>query len=157
MASAAARPPRRVLFVCVGNSCRSQFAEAAARHLAADVIAPSSAGLSPLGRIADSTRRIAAEHGWPLDGQYSKGLDDAAVGLVDLVVNLTGIPARALFPHGAPVVDWDVDDPYTEDLSVYRRVAEEIEERIRALADRIRAGLPPANGPAIPPSTERSP
>lgn len=133
---------KRVLFVCVGNSCRSQFAEAAARHFAADVIEASSAGLSPLGRIADPTRKIAAECGWSLEGQSSKGLDEAGVYTVDLVVNLTGIPARALFPAGAAVVDWDIDDPYSEALAVYRRVAGEIEEKVRALAGRIRAGLP---------------
>jgi arsenate reductase (thioredoxin) len=133
---------KRVLFVCVGNSCRSQFAEAAARSLAADVIEASSAGLSPLGRIADSTRKIAAEYGWSLDGQSSKGLDEAGVLAVDLVVNITGIPARGLFPGAPAVLDWDIDDPYSEGLAVYRRVAEEIEERVRALADRIRAGLP---------------
>ena len=43
------RRRKRVLFICVGNSCRSPMAEALARHLAADVIEPQSAGISPLG------------------------------------------------------------------------------------------------------------
>ena len=52
---------KRVLFVCVGNTCRSQMAEALARHLAAEVIEPSSAGISPFGRIVDTTRRVLLE------------------------------------------------------------------------------------------------
>jgi arsenate reductase len=131
---------RRVLFVCIGNSCRSQLAEGFARKLAADVIAPASAGLSPLGRIADSTRAIANEFGISLDGQSSKGFDAADLQAADLIVNLTGIPARALFETEKPVVTWDVDDPYGEELAVYRQIAAEIEARIRELAGELRAG-----------------
>lgn len=130
---------RRILFLCVGNSCRSQLAEGLARKLAADVIEPSSAGLSPLGRIADPTRAIAVEIGIPLDGQYSKGIAEAELDAVDLVVNLTGIPSRALFGTKKQVVDWEVDDPYGEELGVYRRIAEEIEEKILELAEQLRA------------------
>jgi arsenate reductase len=131
---------RRVLFVCIGNSCRSQLAEGFARKLAPDVIAPASAGLSPLGRIADSTRAIANEFGISLDGQSSKGFDAADLQAADLVVNLTGIPSRGLFATEKPVITWDVEDPYGEELAVYRRVAAEIEGRIRELAGELRAG-----------------
>ena len=47
----------RVLFVCVGNACRSPMAEAIARYDAADVMEPSSAGLSPLGYLAELTKQ----------------------------------------------------------------------------------------------------
>lgn len=130
---------RRVLFLCVGNSCRSQLAEGFARKLAADVIEPSSAGLSPLGRIADPTRTIAVEFGIPLDGQYSKGVAEVELENADLVVNLTGIPSRALFGTKKQVVDWEVDDPYGEELGVYRRIAEEIQEKMLELAEQLRA------------------
>ncbi|MGC1580579.1 MAG: hypothetical protein WA766_03800, partial [Candidatus Acidiferrales bacterium] len=53
--------PTRVLFVCIGNSCRSPMAEALARHSASDVIEAASAGISPLGRVADLTRKILVE------------------------------------------------------------------------------------------------
>jgi arsenate reductase (thioredoxin) len=129
--------PVRVLFVCVGNSCRSPMAEALARRLASGVIDPSSAGISPLGFIADLTRRVLLERGAALDGQYSKGLADSALGVPDLIVNMSGIPAGALFP-GRPAVDWDVQDPYGEDLASYRRVCEDIHARIVALAADLR-------------------
>lgn len=131
---------RRVLFICVGNSCRSQLAEGLARKLASDVIEPSSAGLSPFGRIADFTRTIAVEFGISLEGQYSKGIEEADLESADLVVNLTGIPSRGLLEKARKrVVDWEVEDPYGEDLGVYRRITEEIQERITELADQLRA------------------
>ncbi|HVB33028.1 MAG TPA: low molecular weight phosphatase family protein [Patescibacteria group bacterium] len=128
----------RVLFICVGNSCRSQFAEALSRHLAADVIEPASAGLSPLGRIAEPTRTVAAELGLPLDGQASKGFSAADLDRADLIVNLTGMPGRAVFETETPVVDWNVDDPYGEEPAVYRRIAAEIEARVLHLAAELR-------------------
>lgn len=129
--------PAKVLFVCVGNTCRSQMAESLARHLAADVIEPSSAGISPFGRIVDTTRRVLLERGVDVDGQYSKGLREVSPESSDLVVNMTGIPGASLFPR-ARVVDWEVEDPYGEDLAVYRRIRDEIEERVTELAESMR-------------------
>ena len=133
---------RRVLFVCIGNSCRSQLAEAFARKLAADVIEPSSAGLSPFGRIAETTTAVGAEFGLSFDGQFSKGLEAVDLAQSDLVVNMSGIPAGGLFETARDVVDWEVEDPFGEDLSVYRRIAEQIETRVRDLAGELRAGHP---------------
>ncbi len=138
MNASSPRLPKKVLFVCVGNSCRSQIAEALARHVAADVIEPSSAGISPLGRIVDPTRKILLERGVNLGEQFSKGLREASADAADLVVNMTGIPGCSLFPN-RPVVDWDVDDPYGEEMGIYRRIRDEIEERLAVLAAELRA------------------
>lgn len=131
--------PRRVLFVCVGNSCRSQFAESFSRHLASDVIDPASAGLYPFGRIAEATQTVGREFGLSFDGQSSKGLTGAEIDRAELIVNLSGIPGQALFQTERPVVDWEVDDPFGEDLAVYRRIATEIEEKVRNLAEEFRS------------------
>jgi 5'-phosphate synthase pdxT subunit len=144
-AGAAGDPPparskrERVLFVCVGNSCRSQIAEAFARHLAGDVIEPMSAGISPLGEIAATTRRVLAERGISTDGQSSKGLAEIDWDKVERIVNMTGIPGQSLFGNGRAIVDWEIDDPFGEDLGKYRAVAEEIEEKVRELAEELRA------------------
>jgi arsenate reductase (thioredoxin) len=130
---------RRVLFVCIGNSCRSQFAEAIARHLAADVIEPSSAGLYALGRISEGTEAVGKEMGLSFDGQSSKPLRAADFDRADLIVNLSGIPARSAFVTEKPVVDWDVDDPYGEELAIYRRIASEIQQKVRQLAEEFRS------------------
>jgi len=135
--------PKRVLFICVGNSCRSQMAEALARHHASDVIAPASAGISPLGTIADPTRQVLLERGITMPGQRSKGTTEADITAAELIVNLTGIHGPALFRESVAVhiEDWEVTDPYGDDLQVYRRVCDEIEARIIELAARLRSEM----------------
>ena len=133
-----ANPARRkVLFVCVGNTCRSQMAEALARRHAPDVIEPASAGISPFGRVVEPTRLVLLEKGIPIDGQFSKGLSDATLFRPDLVINMTGIPGASLFANSSHE-DWDVEDPYGEHLETYRRICEDIEARVQALAARLR-------------------
>ena len=131
---------KRVLFVCVGNSCRSQMAEALARHHASDVIRASSAGISPLGIIAEPTRKVLLERGVLMPGHASKGTTEANIQSAELIVNMTGIHGKALFRENlsAPVLDWDVTDPYGDDMGVYRRVCDEIEALVIELAARLR-------------------
>jgi len=146
--------PKRVLFVCVGNSCRSQMAEALARHHASDVIEATSAGISPLGVIADPTRQVLLERGVLMPGHSSKGATEANISSAELIVNMTGIHGKALFRENlsAPVEDWEVTDPYGDDLSVYRRVCDEIEALVIELAARLRI----ASQDAKPASARRS-
>jgi len=113
------------------------MAEALARHHAADVIDPQSAGISPLGRVAESTRRALLDRGVPADGLSSKGIASATLIAVDLVVNMSGMPGGSLFPNSL-VEDWDVEDPYGEDMETYQRICEDIEARVLALAGRLR-------------------
>jgi arsenate reductase len=133
---------RRVIFICIGNSCRSQLAESFARKHAPDVIEPSSAGLSPFGSIAKPTISVGSEFGLSFDGQYSKGFGPEDLSAADLIVDLTGIDSPDLFKTTRPVVVWDVDDPFGENLEVYRRIAAQIEVRVLVLAAELRA----ANG-----------
>jgi len=129
--------PKKILFVCIGNTCRSQMAEALARHSASDVIEAASAGLSPFGKIVGPTRKTLLERGIRVDGQHSKGLREVEPNSFDLIVNMTGMPGRALFP-GAKVVDWDIADPYGEDMLLYRQICDEIEEHLDKLAASLR-------------------
>ena len=66
--------PTKVLFVCLGNACRSPMAEAIALRDAPDVIEPSSAGLTPLGRIEPMTKETLAKNGFSSDELWSKTL-----------------------------------------------------------------------------------
>jgi len=122
------------------------MAEAVARREASDVIEPSSAGLSPLGRIPEATVEALLENGYSVDGLWSKAVSDEAVGEADLIVNLSGRRIDYLFSstpsslgHGQQLENWGVSDPYGEDGAIYRRILEEIESRVRQLAERLRA------------------
>ncbi len=133
----------KVLFVCIGNSCRSQMAEVLARHLASDVIEASSAGTAALGSIAKQTSVVLAERGVRMDGQYSKQLQAEDCAAADLIINMTGMPVKTLFAADqAKVEDWDVEDPYWGDLEVNRKIRDEIEKRVVELAKRLRQNHP---------------
>ena len=130
--------PTKVLFVCIGNSCRSQMAEALARHSARDTMEVASAGLSPLGFVAPPTRAVLAERGIASDGQSSKGLGEITRFQPDLIINMSGYNGRGKFGD-YDYEDWDVDDPYGDDLATYRRICDDIEARIADLSARLRA------------------
>jgi arsenate reductase (thioredoxin) len=132
-------PRTRVLFLCVGNACRSQMAEAIARHVAEDVMEPSSAGLVAFGEIASLTIAVLDEHGISTNGQTSKSLRSEDLSAADLVINMTGRPGTSLFTEPTPPIeDWDVGDPFGFNLAVYRGIRDQIEERVADLARRLR-------------------
>ena len=128
---------KRVLFLCMGNSCRSQMAEALARHHAADVIEAKSAGLSPLGEIMPATLSVLEERGVSTEGLYSKGLRETRPFEPELIINLTGVRGEQIFHHGT-VLDWPIQDPYGANLETYRRICDDIEVRVTALAEWLR-------------------
>ncbi len=129
----------RVLFLCVGNSCRSQMAEAIARHIATDVIEPSSAGLFALGEIAPLTYKVLAERGISAEGQHSKSIRREDVAAADLVINMTGRPGTSIFGKTTtPVEDWDVGDPYGLSLDSHREICDRIKALVEELAQRLR-------------------
>jgi arsenate reductase len=128
--------PRRVLFVCVGNACRSQMAEAFARAYGSDVIAAHSAGLRPAGMIPPLTAALMREKNIGLDGQSSKGLSRTGTDF-DLVVNMAGWPLPGKV--NAPVREWHVEDPILLDESQHRQVRDQIEKLVEDLILELRS------------------
>jgi arsenate reductase (thioredoxin) len=128
----------KVLFVCMGNCVRSQMAEAVARHTASDIIAAESAGVRPLGFIDPTAKAVLASRGISIDGQFSKGLHSHKLSKPDLIINMSGMPGASLF-HAEVFEDWRVTDPFGDDVATHCRVCDEIESRIRELAERLRA------------------
>jgi arsenate reductase len=129
----------KVLFLCVGNACRSQMAEAIAKQSAADVIEPSSAGLVAFGEIPASTLAVLSERGYSADGQHSKTLRSDHMAGTDLLINMTGRASAEIFDNPTPPAeDWDVGDPFGFQLPVYRKIRDEIERRVEDLARRLR-------------------
>jgi len=120
---------KRVLFVCIGNSCRSQMAEAFARAYGADTLTVQSAGLSPATMVAPLTKQILTEKGLPSEDVFPKGLDFLARYPFDLVVNMSGRP----FSHPAEMVTWSVKDPIGMTVETYRSVADQIESLVMRL------------------------
>jgi arsenate reductase (thioredoxin) len=129
---------RKVLFLCIGNSCRSQIAEAMARHYYPHVMEAESAGLAPLGSVARQTLAALAERGIRAEGLYSKGIDEVRSFFTpEIVVNISGRKVGLMFP-GTRIVDWDVEDPFGSDLEIYRRISTEIETHMRELVKELK-------------------
>jgi protein-tyrosine-phosphatase len=116
------------------------MAEAIARRNAADVIEASSAGLAPLGFVAEMTKRALAVNGYSSEGLASKPIIPKSWAAADVVINMSGRSRQQVFREYGKVEDWEVQDPYGAALPVYQRICEEIESRVDALAERLRKG-----------------
>lgn len=130
----------RVLFVCLGNSCRSQMAEAIARQNAADVMVAASGGTIALGFVAPLTLRVLEERGINVDGLRSKPITKGARSNAEIIINMTGSSAsRVLQAEESKTEDWLVPDPYGERIESYRDTCDEIEARLTEFSARLRA------------------
>ena len=140
-------PKIKVLFLCTGNSCRSQMAEGWARHLQGEVIEPYSAGLAAQG-LNPWAVQVMAEVGVDISGQRSKRLEEVKDIPFDYVITVCGHAHEScpVFPGRARVVHAGFDDPpklaaaaRTEEdaLSHYRRVRDEIRMFVEQLPGKI--------------------
>jgi len=136
----------RVLFVCIGNSCRSQMAEGFARKYGGDVMEPCSAGLYPAAMVAPLTQKVMLEKNIDLSDHFPKTLAELGGGRVDVLINMSGQKLPA--PAGTSVEEWTVQDPIGMSEDVFRTVANEIEQRVMRLVLAMRSRLPRADQPA---------
>jgi arsenate reductase len=127
-----------VLFVCIGNSCRSQLAEVFARAYGADVIDAHSAGLSPAMVVSPLTKQFLSERNLNVDNLFPKSLDLAAKEHYDLLVNMSG---KAISIPGARVLHWQVEDPIGKSEEVFRAVAGQVERLVQRLVLDLRQGI----------------
>jgi arsenate reductase len=138
----------KVLFLCTGNSCRSQMAEGWARALKSDVIEAYSAGIETHGMNPNAIK-VMAEAGVDITGQHSKKADELADVPFDVVVTVCG-HANETCPmwlgSKARVVHVGFDDPpklaktaktEEEALGHYRRVRDEIRQFVAGLPESI--------------------
>ena len=135
----------RVLFLCTGNSCRSQMAEALCRRFRGDVFEPYSAGIEKHG-LDPCAVRVMREIGIDISGQKSKTTEELNGQEFDYVVTLCGHAKEScpLFPAKTKVLHRGFDDPPTlaaratskeEALAHYRRVRDEIKGYILTLSE----------------------
>jgi protein-tyrosine-phosphatase len=122
---------KRVLFVCIENSNRSQMAEAFARLHGGDEVEAQSAGSKPSGRINPKAVRFMAELGYDLAAHASKSLD-AVEGEFDAVVTM-GCGDDCPWVAARRREDWNLPDPKHLDDDGYRAVRDEISTRVRRL------------------------
>jgi len=146
----------KVLFLCTGNSCRSQMAEGWARQLKGETIEAYSAGIEKHG-MNQRAIRVMAEAGVDISGQWSKHVDELKDVAFDYVVTVCDNAHEScpLFPGKTKVVHVGFDDPprlardaksEEEALTHYRRVRDEIRTFIENI-DKSLAGWKEASKP----------
>ena len=129
---------KQVLFVCLGNTCRSPMAEGFANKYGSDVVRATSAGLSPVETVIRETVMIMDEVGIDISGHVPMWYQPLAVARYDIVVNMSGFRLPGKPPR--ELIEWKVEDPYKKSAAVYRRVRAEIEASVMQLILRIRRG-----------------
>ncbi|MGQ9587123.1 MAG: arsenate-mycothiol transferase ArsC [Thermoplasmata archaeon] len=141
----------RVAFICVKNSCRSQMAEAFARHLAHDVIDPVSGGTEPAEQVDPGAVEAMKEIGIDISRARPKQLSRETLMALDLVVHMgCGAPGVCLTVPGIPNEDWGIADPAGQGFDKYRETRDVIAAKVSDLADRLRSGKI-KKGPEIEP------
>lgn len=123
---------KRILFVCVENSCRSQMAEAFAARHGGDRVEAYSAGSRPSGRVHPRAIEVMRERGYDLSEHASKSLADIPEGPFEVVVTMgcgeacPSVPARLRR-------DWQIADPKDLPPAEFRQVRDQIEEKVLQL------------------------
>jgi protein-tyrosine-phosphatase len=125
----------RILFACVGNSCRSQMAEAFCRVLGKDVECES-AGSNPAQSIAPHAIEVMKEVGIDISSARTKGFRDVIAGGFDYMVSM-GCTVTCPFLPGAKEIRWEIPDPYGKGIKEYRQVRDLIRSEVSALLARL--------------------
>jgi arsenate reductase len=124
---------KRVLFVCIGNACRSQMAEGFARAYGSDVLIPASAGLAPAMSVARDTKKVMAEKEIDLRDHFPKSIRHLGRVQFDLLVNMSGSEIPSEVASKTTVMEWDVDDPVYMKYEEHCKVRDEIEKLVMKL------------------------
>lgn len=135
----------KVMFLCTGNSCRSQMAEGFARQLGKGIIEPYSAGLIASG-VHPRAIAVMKEIGIDISGQMSEKIYEKLLGNMDVIITLCG-HAEASCPVTPPHIKrlhWPVDDPVgtvgpeEEIMREFRRARDEIKGKIVEFIDEVK-------------------
>jgi len=118
----------KLLFVCVGNTCRSQMAEALAKEMG---FKAQSAGTHPGGEIAVNAVKVIKELGIEIDNQFPKSIDMIDTKGYDKIISMgCGVEC----PNLPITLDWGLDDPVGHDISFYRNTRDKIQSLLEKLS-----------------------
>jgi arsenate reductase len=139
---------KRVLFLCVANSARSQMAEGLARAMLGGHVDVLSAGSQP-SKVNPYAIDAMAEIGIDISGHRSKSVDDVDAASVDAVVTLCADEVCPVLPGRVRRLHWPIPDPASSDPTL---TAEELQKRFRVAREQIRerlSELPPVLGSKV--------
>ncbi len=123
---------KKILFVCVENSNRSQMAQAFARIHGEGKVEAHSAGSRPSGRVNPKAIEAMRELGYDLTTHTSKGLADFNGTTVDVAITM-GCGDECPLVHAGQRVDWQIPDPRDMTPEEFRSVRDLIETKVKEL------------------------
>ncbi len=129
---------KRLLFVCVENSCRSQIAEAFARIHGNGKLEIYSAGSRPSGKVNPNAIESMREIGYDLARHGSKSLADIPAVEYDFAVTM-GCGDECPFVRAKQREDWMIQDPKNLPPDQFRKIRDEIEKKVKEILTRIEA------------------
>lgn len=132
----------KILFICTGNSCRSQMAQGWAKHLKSDVTEAYSAGIKPIG-VSQRAIKVMSEAGVDISMHTSKQIDDLSGIDFDYVVTLCDNAAAncPVFEGKTTIIHKPFNNPYfasgteQEIMAVFRKVRDDIKQFIKTIPD----------------------
>ncbi len=129
-----------LLFVCIGNSCRSQISEGWAKFFNEKYFKNSfdvySAGTAPAGWVAEGAIQAMAEVGIDISSQYSKHLSELPIKKTDFLITLGCGVSCPWFPH-KKIIEWEIEDPVGQPIEKFREVRDILKEKIYKLMKEI--------------------
>lgn len=138
------KPKIKVVFLCTGNSCRSQMAEGFARYYGGEQLDVYSAGISPAG-VNPRAVAVMQEAGVDISGQTSKPIDKNILDRADLIITLCGDAREScpVVPGKVQKLHWPLEDPAraegteAEIMDKFRAVRDEISKLVRNLVQEL--------------------
>lgn len=127
---------KKILFVCVENSCRSQMAEGFGRFLGKGIFEAYSAGSKPSGAVDPMAVEAMKEIGIDISTQKSKGFDELIVKKFDAVITL-GCGDVCPFVPATEHIAWEIDDPKGRGMDVFMKVRDRIRYKVKNLSESI--------------------
>ena len=129
----------KILFVCVGNSCRSQMAEGFARHFGKQKTEVKSAGTKPALSVSGKATSVMAEEGIDISSHYPKKFSNEDLEWADKIILMgCGVECPNVGTVSDKVEDWGIDDPIGQPIETYRKIRDEIKHKVKDLLGRLR-------------------
>lgn len=139
---------KKILFLCTGNSCRSQMAEGFLHHMAGEKFEVYSAGTNPT-KINPLAIKVMAEVGIDISSQYSKSVEEFLNQKFDMVITVCDHAKQTcpIFPNPYQKIHWNIKDPAEfqgsnkEKMDFFRKVRDEIKKKCIKLINEEKEGL----------------
>ncbi|MBI1909440.1 MAG: arsenate reductase ArsC [Deltaproteobacteria bacterium] len=145
---------KSILFICVGNACRSQMAEGFARAYGPEDLIVYSAGSNPAGFVAREAVEFMEEKGIDISKHYSKGVSNIPIKEFDVAVTM-GCGDYCPAVKTKTIIHWQIPDPFGRSQEFFREVGDDLETKVGELLKTVEKAKPVSASRTIKPRRQR--